>query len=91
MGGGDSKLMAMIGAWLGWKYMLLSLFLACLVGTIIGGGGQLLGRIGRFQQIPFGPYLVLGALLSASAGQQIWESYQHWILVFYDWLGIGLN
>ncbi|WP_299411338.1 A24 family peptidase [Acaryochloris sp. IP29b_bin.148] len=91
MGWGDSKLMAMIGAWLGWKYMLLSLFLACFAGTIIGGGGQLIGKIGRFQKIPFGPYLVLGALLSAFAGAQIWAAYQYGIVAFYDWLGISLN
>ncbi|NJK29373.1 MAG: prepilin peptidase [Acaryochloris sp. RU_4_1] len=91
MGGGDGKLMAMIGAWLGWKYMLLSLFLGCFAGSIVGLGGQLIGKISRFQKIPFGPFLVIGALVSMMAGQQIWVAYQQGIVIFYDWLGIGLN
>jgi leader peptidase (prepilin peptidase) / N-methyltransferase len=91
MGGGDGKLMAMIGAWLGWKYMLLSLFLGCFAGSIVGLGGQLIGKIGHFQKIPFGPFLVIGALVSMMAGQQIWVAYQQGIVIFYDWLGIGLN
>ena len=91
MGGGDGKLMAMIGAWLGWKYMLLSLFLACFAGSIVGVGGRLFGKIGRFQAISFGPFLVIGALLSMMVGQQIWRGYQQGILMFYDWLGIGLS
>lgn len=91
MGGGDSKLMAMIGAWLGWKYMLLSLFLACFAGSIVGLGGRLFGRIGRFQAISFGPFLVIGALLAMIAGEHIWLGYQQGILMFYDWLGMGLG
>lgn len=91
MGGGDSKLMAMIGAWLGWKYMLLSLFLACFAGSVVGLGGQLIGKIGRFQKIPFGPFLVIGALVAMMVGQPIWVAYEQGIIIFYDWLGIGLN
>jgi leader peptidase (prepilin peptidase)/N-methyltransferase len=37
MGGGDAKLAAMMGAWLGWKYLLLAAFVACLVGALVGG------------------------------------------------------
>ena len=55
MGRGDAKLAALIGAWLGWKLMLLSAFFACLLGSIIGIGGIVLGLIGRRQAIPFGP------------------------------------
>jgi len=91
MGGGDSKLMAMIGAWLGWRYMLLSLFLACFAGSIVGLGGRLFGKIGRFQAIPFGPFLVLGALLCLMAGAQIWLGYQQGILWLYDGMGIPLG
>lgn len=79
MGGGDAKLAAMIGAWLGWKLLLVSAFLACLFGSIIGIGGMTLGLIGRRQPIPFGPYLVLGAALSALWGKEIIEIYLRWI------------
>lgn len=91
MGGGDGKLMAMIGAWLGWRYVLLTLFLACLVGSVVGLGGRVFGKIGRFQAIPFGPFLVLGALLCMMAGMQIWTGYQQGILWLYRWMGIELG
>ena len=61
MGFGDVKLMAMIGAFLGWQAALLTMFLGCLLGAIVGGIGAALGR---GTQIPFGPYLALGALLA---------------------------
>jgi leader peptidase (prepilin peptidase) / N-methyltransferase len=75
MGRGDAKLAALIGAWLGWKLMLLSTFLACLLGSVIGIGGILLGFLGRRQAIPFGPYLALGALVSLFVGQSILDWY----------------
>ena len=75
MGGGDAKLAALIGAWLGWKMMLLSSFLACLVGSIIGVGGIALGLISRRQPIPFGPYLVLGAIAALFVGQPLLNWY----------------
>jgi leader peptidase (prepilin peptidase) / N-methyltransferase len=81
MGGGDAKLAAMIGAWLGWKLMLLSAFLACFVGSVIGMGGIALGLIGRRQHIPFGPYLVLGAGLALFVGPQM-------LSVYWQWLGL---
>jgi leader peptidase (prepilin peptidase) / N-methyltransferase len=79
MGGGDPKLAAMIGAWLGWPLMLVSSFLACLVGSIIGVGGIVLGLIGRRQAIPFGPYLALGAAISAFCGTQLIQLYRGWL------------
>lgn len=91
MGGGDSKLMAMVGAWLGWEYVLLTLFLACFAGSVVGIGGRVFGKIGRFQAIPFGPFLVIGALLCMLAGVQIWSGYQQGILMLYDWMGLQLG
>ncbi|MCM1983082.1 prepilin peptidase [Lyngbya confervoides] len=75
MGGGDAKLAALIGAWLGWQQMLLSAFLACLVGAVVGVGGIALGKIGRRQAIPFGPYLVLGAILALFWGEFLIQGY----------------
>jgi leader peptidase (prepilin peptidase)/N-methyltransferase len=75
MGGGDPKLGAMIGVWLGWKNVLLSIFLACLVGSIIGLGARLLKRLDKRQPIPFGPFLALGAALTIFWGDAIIASY----------------
>ena len=75
MGGGDAKLMAMIGTWLGWKYMLVSGFLGCALGAFIGGGAIALGFLGRKQPIPFGPFLALGAMLTVFWGKVILSTY----------------
>jgi leader peptidase (prepilin peptidase) / N-methyltransferase len=75
MGDADGKLMATIGAWLGWKYVLVGGFLACGAGSIIGGGAILLGILGRKQPMPFGPFLALGAALALFFGDQIISSY----------------
>lgn len=75
MGAGDSKLMAMIGAWLGWKLLLLTGFLGCLTGSIAGLWALSLGKLARRQAIPFGPFLALGAGLSLFWGEQWISSY----------------
>ncbi|MCM8776894.1 MAG: prepilin peptidase [Candidatus Omnitrophica bacterium] len=64
MGGGDIKLLAMIGAFLGWKCVFITIFFASLLGTIIS-----LTLIGLKKKkiedyVPFGPYLGLGAIIS---------------------------
>lgn len=75
MGGGDAKLAAMIGAWLGWKFMLLSSFIACALGAFVGGGAIAVGLLSRKQPIPFGPFLALGAILTVFAGNFLITSY----------------
>lgn len=75
MGGGDPKLAAMMGAWLGWKLVLLSGFLASAIGAFVGGGAIALGLLQRDQPIPFGPLLALGALLSMFFGEAIIAAY----------------
>lgn len=71
MGGGDGKLAALLGAWLGWKSMLLSSFLACALGAFIGGGAIALGLLSRRSPIPFGPYLALGAVIVLFWGDRL--------------------
>ncbi|GAB1542199.1 hypothetical protein NUACC21_48730 [Scytonema sp. NUACC21] len=77
MGGGDAKLAAMMGAWLGWKYLLVASFLACVVGVLIDGGQMLLSQRKLGQKIPFafGPYLALGAFITTFGGEIILSSY----------------
>ena len=75
MGGGDAKLAAMMGAWLGWKYLLLSGFIAVAVGAFGGGGAIALGWLDRRQPMPFGPFLALGAALTIFWGQALLATY----------------
>jgi leader peptidase (prepilin peptidase)/N-methyltransferase len=71
MGGGDGKLAALLGAWLGWQGMLLSSFLACALGAFIGGGAIALGLLNRRTPIPFGPFLALGAVIALFWGDRL--------------------
>lgn len=75
MGGGDGKLAAMIGAWLGWQGLLLSVLLASLLGTLAGGLGICLGRLNRRQPMPFGPFLAFGAGISLLFGNALIQGY----------------
>jgi len=67
MGGGDVKLMAMIGAFLGWKSALLTIFFASLIGAIIG---IVMKRITGKEYLPFGPFLSIGAFLTFLWGER---------------------
>ncbi len=71
MGGGDIKLMAMLGAFLGWKTVLLTTFLGSLSGSIIGIALMAFRGREKGSLIPFGPFLALGALISLFLGQEI--------------------
>ncbi|RIW37701.1 prepilin peptidase [Bacillus salacetis] len=64
MGGGDIKLYALIGFVLGTKPMLLSFFLATLLGAMVGIAGLAAGIFERKKPIPFGPFIAAGALIS---------------------------
>jgi len=79
MGGGDAKLAAGIGAWLGWQQLLLAGFLACLSGAIAGGAVIAVGARGRRQPLPFGPFLALGAGLSLMGGEALLAAYRDWL------------
>jgi len=78
MGGGDVKLLAMIGAWLGWKAILFTLFFASLSGTLIGGGVMLIHKQGRHYAIPFGPFLAFSALAYVFFGPELIDWYLNW-------------
>ena len=71
MGGGDIKLMAMIGTFLGWKNTLLTIFLGSVTGSLIGVSLILFKKKKRDDYIPFGPFLVLGAIVSLFLGNRI--------------------
>ena len=63
MGGGDIKLLAMIGAWLGWMSLHFIILISSFAGVAVGVPCLLLGGKGLRVRIPFGPFLALGALL----------------------------
>jgi leader peptidase (prepilin peptidase)/N-methyltransferase len=75
MGYGDFKLLAAIGAWLGWKALPLVIVLSSLVGALIGVALIFLRRQGRDMPIPFGPYLVVAGLIALFWGRTITERY----------------
>ncbi|MGO8988917.1 MAG: prepilin peptidase [bacterium] len=71
MGGGDVKLLAMIGAFLGWKAVILTILLGSLVGSIIG----IILMVSKGKDfkyaIPFGPFLSLGAVIALFYGENL--------------------
>ncbi|APH04223.1 prepilin peptidase [Bacillus weihaiensis] len=75
MGGGDMKLLAVFGIILGWKLVLLSFFLATLIGTIVGLIGMATGVVKKGKPFPFGPFLVIGALLAYFFGNEMIDLY----------------
>ena len=75
MGGGDGKLLAGIGMWLGWQAVLVTLFLGCLLGSAFGIAIKLVRGKRWSKPIPFGPYLVLGGTISLFFGPQIVKWY----------------
>jgi leader peptidase (prepilin peptidase)/N-methyltransferase len=68
MGGGDLKLLAALGAWLGWQAILPIILIASVVGLCVNVPRMILGRHGRFQQYPFGPFLAGGGLIVMFVG-----------------------
>jgi len=71
MGGGDMKLGAMLGAFLGWKLGLLALMLGVLAGGAVALCLLILGRKGRKEAIPFGPFLALGGAITMLWGETL--------------------
>jgi len=78
MGYGDFKLLAMLGAWLGWQSLPLIIMLSSLVGAIFGIGMLLLARLGRSQPIPFGPYIACAGWIALLWGDPINQAYLNW-------------
>jgi leader peptidase (prepilin peptidase) / N-methyltransferase len=80
MGYGDFKLLAALGAWLGWKMLLPIVLLSSIAGAIVGVGLILWARHGRYVPIPFGPYLALGGLVALFWGEPLLRSYLPFLL-----------
>ena len=75
MGYGDFKLLAAIGAWLGWSMLPLVIMLSSVVGAVVGITLIVVARHGRNIPIPFGPYLAGGGLIALFWGPKLTQSY----------------
>ncbi|MGM7702190.1 prepilin peptidase [Pseudalkalibacillus sp. Hm43] len=75
MGGGDIKLFALLGLFFGWKGIFLILFFASLFGSVVGILLLILKKVKRKQHIPFGPFIVLAALVVLFWGEPILNWY----------------
>lgn len=76
MGGGDIKLLAMIGAFLGWKPALMTIMVGSFLGSLVGITLITAQVIKREDYIPFGPFLVCGALVALFFGPSLLDWYQ---------------
>jgi leader peptidase (prepilin peptidase)/N-methyltransferase len=75
MGGGDIKLLAMIGAFVGWKGVLFTIFIASFTGTLTGMA-LIFRRQGDMKlAVPFGPFLAVGAIAYLFMGPELWSWY----------------
>lgn len=75
MGYGDFKLLAAIGAWLGWQMLPLVILLSSFVGAAVGVALIVLARHGRNVPIPFGPYLAVAGLIALVHGEALTRRY----------------
>ncbi|MBI2382097.1 MAG: prepilin peptidase [Gammaproteobacteria bacterium] len=75
MGAGDFKLLAALGAWLGWQMLPLIIMLSSLVGAVVGIALILVNRGDRNLRIPFGPYLAVAGYVALLWGRDLVDAY----------------
>ena len=78
MGYGDFKLLALLGAWVGWQGLFSIVLTSSMLGALVGI--SVISVMGRDRQlpIPFGPYLAMAGWITLLWGQQIRDAYLHW-------------
>lgn len=79
MGYGDFKLLAALGAWLGWQQLPIVILLSSFVGAVIGISYLSLKGKDKSQPIPFGPYLAIAGWITLLYGQWIADQYWAWM------------
>jgi leader peptidase (prepilin peptidase)/N-methyltransferase len=78
MGHGDFKLLAMLGAWLGWQMLPLIILLSSVAGAMVGVSLIVFRRHDKSKPIPFGPYLALAGWIALIWGRDITMAYIQW-------------
>ena len=78
MGYGDFKLLAMLGAWLGWSMLPFIILASSACGAIVGIGLMVLRGVPRSRPIPFGPYLAAAGWIALMWGPQVTAAYLRW-------------
>lgn len=79
LGFGDVKLAVALGVYFGFARVLIVIFLASLIGSLLGGLGLLLKKKGLGQEIPFGPFLAAGAFIVLYWGGYLAQAYLRWL------------
>jgi leader peptidase (prepilin peptidase)/N-methyltransferase len=75
MGGGDIKLIAMIGSFLGWTHVIITIILSSFLGSLVGIFMMIFFGKGRKYPVPFGPFLAIGGIISLFFNKEIVEWY----------------
>ncbi|VAW80725.1 Leader peptidase (Prepilin peptidase) / N-methyltransferase [hydrothermal vent metagenome] len=78
MGYGDFKLLALLGAWMGWQALPMIVLLSSAVGAVLGVAMILVQGRDRAQPIPFGPYLAIAGWIALLWGEQLTHAYLRW-------------
>jgi len=79
MGFGDFKLLAALGAWMGWQSLPVIIILSSIVGAVVGSIMLLSSKSDRNSKIPFGPYLAMAGWISFFWGESIRQAYLHFV------------
>jgi leader peptidase (prepilin peptidase)/N-methyltransferase len=80
MGFGDIKMMAMVGAFLGWQFAWLTILIGSFVGAFVGGAFIFLSKRGRMYELPFGTFLGFGAMIVTLVGYSMMRWYLEGVL-----------
>jgi leader peptidase (prepilin peptidase)/N-methyltransferase len=89
MGMGDFKMLAMVGAFLGWPLVGITLILACVLGVVIGGGALLISRRDMATKIPFGTFIAVAALACAYFEGPVLGTYARAIRAYFVMVGLA--
>jgi leader peptidase (prepilin peptidase) / N-methyltransferase len=89
MGMGDFKMLAMVGAFLGWPLVWVTLLLACALGIVIGGGALVISRRGLATRIPFGTFIAVAAFVCVYWGDAVLNGYDRAVGAYLNWIGVA--
>jgi len=89
MGMGDFKMLAMVGAFLGWPLVWVTLIVSCILGIVIGGSVLLVSRRGMGTRIPFGTFIAVAALAAAYAAGPMRQAYERAVQAYLTWAGLA--